>query len=425
MRLFWPTLLAAFMPACLLGFDADGLNEGDQPAAGAGQGGVGGGVTGGSGGRGGSAGQGGEAGVAGGAQPGGSGGAAGSAGGDSCGRARPETCDDGTLDDPENCCARGRSCNGGTCTEGECGAVKLGPSPNAENEELLDVVVAGGTVFWASGYGSRLYATPTSGGGPVTIHATSNDAPAKYITRLATDSTHVYYTNYGTGRIVRVPLGGGGLEIVSQVSPGATAPEAGFGQIAVGGGFAFWALENTGGVYAAPLGGDLPADPIVLDETLDAHGVAVDNTHVYWSTQGNTIVRRPLTNLSAQNETVLTGQDVLGDIEVFGDRVYWSDFTTVYSSVTDGLNKLVVTVFSEGSGSPFGIAADDQHVFVTTNGTNEPPRPGAVFRVPLLGGPKVELATAAAPGEVRAVALDCDSIYVANGPDHNVLKLTR
>jgi hypothetical protein len=174
-----------------------------------------------------------------------------------------------------------------------------------------------------------------------------------------------------------------------------------------------------------PLGGPLPAEPIVLDETLQAHGVATDGTHVYWSTQGKTIVRRPFADLLGQNETVLTGQDVVGDIEVFGDRVYWSDFATVYSSVKNGLNELVVTVFSDGPGSPFGIAADDRHVFVTTGGANEPPRPGGVFRVPLLGGPKVELATAAGPGEVRAVALDCDSIYVANNPDHNVLKLTR
>ncbi len=427
-RFLGPALLTAFVPACLLGFDADGLNDEGPVGPGAGQGGASGAGVGA--GQGGSAGEG-LGGVAGsadggagtGGQGGSGGGGGGSGGGGECGPVRPEACDPGAFDDAENCCVRGRSCQGGVCEQGECGEVAFGASPDASNEEVLDVAVAGGQVFWSSGFGTRLYATPV-GGGPVTIHANSNDAPQRYITRIAVDRTHVYYTNYGTGRIMRVPLGGGGLEIVAQVPAGASPPEAGFGQIDAGGGFVFWALEISGGVYAARVDGMLPTEPIVLDET-KGYGVATDGAHVYWGTEAGRIVRRPLADLSAPNETVVTGQDAVRDVEVIGDRVYWTDFSTVFSARKDGENELVVVVLSGDGRTPFGIAGDGEQIFVSTGGSVEPPRNGGVFRVPPFGGQKVELATAAGPGDIRAVAVDCEAVYVANGPGQNVLKLAR
>jgi hypothetical protein len=335
---------------------------------------------------------------------------------------RPDTCEPGTLDEPENCCVAGRSCQGGTCQSGECGPVQIGASPSPVDEELLDVAVSGDRVFWASGYGNHLYMTSIDGG-PVFTHATSNDAPDQYITRLDADATHVYYTNWGTGRIVRVAVAGGGLEIVAEVPNNGGQPQAGFGQIAVGGGHVFWAMENTGGVYHVSLG-DMPADAVLIDANGN-HGVATDGEHVYWGTGNSTILRAPLSDLAAPPQTVVSDQGVIDDLEVIGDRVYWAGYGSLQSAVKDGQNKLIVTLYSEGGPSVHGIAGDGRDVFFTTAGSSEPPIPGYLYRAPALGGARVELAKSTSLGPMRAVVMDCDTVYVANSTDLTVFKLTR
>ncbi|HEU4532849.1 MAG TPA: hypothetical protein VFS00_01980, partial [Polyangiaceae bacterium] len=354
--------------------DVDSPGGGAGGASGAaGAAGVGGGSAGG--GTGGSAGAGGRGG-------GGMGGGAGA--GPICLPQRPATCAPGTLDDAENCCVADRNCQGGACAGGECGAVVLAQSSSPEPEEVLDVVVVGDQVFWSTGFGRKLYMTSIDGG-PVFTHATSDQDPG-FITRLAADGTHVYYTNFGTGRIVRVPLGGGALETVAEVTAAAAPPQAGFGQIAVGGGFVFWAMETTKGVYYAPLA-NLPAQPVLLEEK-GAHGVATDETHVYWGGESGTIVRRPLSDLAAPSEEVVTGQGSVADVEVIENRVYWVGSGGVSSAEKDGLNRLLVTLYNEAGPPPLGIASDGRDVFITTAGSAEPPTPGALYRVPLLGGPK-------------------------------------
>ncbi|HEU4532710.1 MAG TPA: hypothetical protein VFS00_01285, partial [Polyangiaceae bacterium] len=352
----------------------------------------------------------------------GGGGAAGG-GGDGCDVVRPDACSPETLDDAENCCASGRSCQGGACEAGECRAVMAAVSPSALTEEVLDVVVVGGNLYWTSGYGSKLYMTP-AGGGPVYTHATSDEeGGVRFITRLAADATHLYYTNFGSGRIVRVPLEGGAPELVAVVPDTIPKPEAGFGQIAAGGGFVAWAMATTGGVYVAPLA-SLPAEPLELAPGL-GYGVAIDATHVYWGTEGGTIMRRPLANLSAASETVVEAQNPVRDLAVAGDRVYWADIRAVYSAAKVGVNKLLLTLYDNGPTPPLGVATDGRHVYVTTAGRSEPPSPGALYRVPLLGGSKVKLAETQQVGDMRAVAIGCNTLYLANNGDQNVLKLAR
>ncbi len=350
------------------------------------------------------------------------GGGTGGAGG-GCLPERPDTCEPTTLDDPESCCIAGRSCQGGACESGECGPVPIAASQNPDGEEVLDVVVVGDKVFWSSGYGTKLYMTSIDGG-PQFTHATSNDSPNKYLTRLAADAEHIYYTNWGSGRIVRVPVEGGALEIVAEVPDSGTPPEAGFGQIALGGGHVFWAMANTGGAYHAALA-SLPAEAELLDAA-GWHGMATDETFVYWSTTDGAILKRPLSDLSAAPETVVSGQGSILDIEVIEDRVYWATYGSVSSAVKDGLNKLLVTVYNGGV-TPLGIAGDGRDVFFTLAGCDScnPPARGYLYRAPVLGGPLVELVASTGFGDVRGVTMDCDTVYAANSADRSVLKLTR
>jgi hypothetical protein len=373
------------------------------------------------------------AGGAGGAGEGG-GGHGGQAGGGSagtgsvtCAPARPAVCEPDTLDDPENCCVRGRSCLGGMCKAGECRPVKLGEPPDelpeGESKEVVDLVVADGRVFWSSGLGRNIYTVPISGGA-VTVHATSNEPPDYDISRLAADATHLYFTNYFSGRITRVPIGGGNLEIVAEVPGG----QAGFGPIAVAGGFVFWNLDATSGVYAAPIGGPLPAQPIVLD-TAEGDGLSTDGVHVYWGIDDTgLIMRRPLADLSAPAQVLVTDQYDIRDLQVFGDRVYWVAESKVRSALKDGQNELIVDVLDSAPGVPRGMVSDGFDLFVTTTGSDDPLAPAKLYRVPLIGGPKVQLATSIAKGRevsMRTIGADCSAIYVANDADFNVLKMAR
>jgi hypothetical protein len=146
---------------------------------------------------------------------------------------------------------------------------------------------------------------------------------------------------------------------------------------------------------------------------------------VYWGTESSSIVRLPFSDLSAAPQLVVGAQGTLRDVEVAGDRVYWANFESVNSADKNGVNRLVVPLYQNGPTIPFGIASDGLHVYVTTAGLASESEHGTLYRIPLLGGPRVKLAETQGFGGMRAVVLDCNTIYLANNGEHDVLKLAR
>ncbi len=356
---------------------------------------------------------------------GGTGGAGGSGGG--CLPLRPAVCEEGTLSDPENCCIKGRSCQGGECKDGTCTPVVIAAYEDPANEDMLDVVVAGDSVFWSSGGGGKVYRVSIDGG-EVFEHTTSTDTPSN-VARLATDSEYIYFSNYFTTRISRVPIEGGNPQIVTEVAGGSDG--AGLGNLVVAQNKVFFRLEQAGGLYYAPLD-NLPATATLL-ETTKARGVSADETHVYFATGTNAekLVRLPLDDLGGNPQTVYSGVAPIVEIGVFQDRVYFATFgsSPFVSALKDGNNSLVISLANNVLFVP-DMVSDGNDVFFTLagcqmNGNCGTPSKGGLFRTSVAGGPKVELATTTEFGDMYGVTMDCDTVYFTSPTDHQLLKLTR
>jgi hypothetical protein len=323
----------------------------------------------------------------------------------------PDDCVAGTPDDPESCCAPGRSCQGGDCVLGACQKVVLQSSP--ADAESIGIVVVGDRLVWSSGYGRRLYWTHTAGGPRYELaNATDNG----FVTQIAADADRIYFLDYGGPSVRSVPLRGGPIQLVSQVLPAVSA-EAGFGRIVVGDGYVYWAMDISGGVWkAATDGADQDAAVQVAD--VQAFGVAVDGTHVYWSEPGQGLIRR--LKLSAigsgeQPETVVSNGESVSELALQGDRVFWEAGSSIGTALKEGYNQELITLAS-GESNVWSLTVDDAYVYWTNEGSSE------VRRVSRLGDGLATLATGNAPW---GIAQDCGAIYWTNSGTRAIEKLAK
>ena len=97
---------------------------------------------------------------------------------------------------------------------------------------------------------------------------------------IAVDGASVYFNDYTSGTVSRVPLGGGAVAILAS---GQTVPDG----IAVDARFVYWA-DDANTVMAVPIGG---GQAIALASGVpDTVGVALSRNCVYWtSQQGGTV----------------------------------------------------------------------------------------------------------------------------------------
>jgi hypothetical protein len=330
-----------------------------------------------------------------------------------CSPVVPATCDPDLLDDAENCCVTGRSCRGGACVKGVCEATLV--TPSEPNEEALDVIVVGPMIAWTSGNGRKVYTTSIDGGTP-TILSWAEALGFAYVTSLATDGQHVYFTDYGGPKIGRVPLEGGETEVMAE-APG--SPSALFGRIAAGGGWVCWATEIPGNVWCARTTDPTPATPLLI-ATAAVIGVAMDATHVYWGDNtAGAIQRRALADLDAQGppETVVSGQPMgIGELALDQDRVYWILWGSVLSARKEGLNQGLLQLVTQEL-EPTSLTADGVSVYWSTRTD-----PGAVRKVPRLGGAAETIATTVG---AQGITDDCDTVYWVETLSHQVRKVTK
>ncbi len=98
----------------------------------------------------------------------------------------------------------------------------------------------------------------------------------------------------------------------------------------------------------------------VIEGEVEVIGIALDATHIYWTTgMDGAVRRRPLAG--GNIETLYMGWPVY--IDVRGPRLYWSDYSTgeIWSSDLAGGDQVVLGNVTTAS----GIAADDGGVYVT------------------------------------------------------------
>lgn len=138
-------------------------------------------------------------------------------------------------------------------------------------------------LYWVSNYGSAdsdIYAVPIDGGARISVWDVGGSRQAAYV---AVDATHVYWTEYTSGDAVRrVPLDGG--------APQRLALGLGAGGIAVDATHVYWAENHRlagSGIFVrrVPKGGGV-VQTLYADSGTTAvespQPLVIDDTYVYW-----------------------------------------------------------------------------------------------------------------------------------------------
>jgi hypothetical protein len=184
------------------------------------------------------------------------------------------------------------------------------PAP-ADVSPIVDLVTDGTHLFYSDG--QRVYRVSVSGGTPEVV-----SAGWSRITRLAVDDNSLYFTDYVTGVVVKLPT----------CAPALTAQQLGNDS------------QDGGGVGGAPNQNDVPAQggsaacdpvanphgcpaPTVVMTTSDPFGLALDADYLYYSTEdaSGSVMRLPLGG--SVPEAIATGEPSPFDIAVDDKNVYW------------------------------------------------------------------------------------------------------
>ncbi|MBW2456388.1 MAG: hypothetical protein JRI68_17845, partial [Deltaproteobacteria bacterium] len=223
------------------------------------------------------------------------------------------------------------------------------------------------------------------------------------------------------GRIHRAEVGASGTqEVIAEVEGGL----AGWGRITVRDGLVFWAMADTEGVWLANADGS-SSTPTMIAEAPVPYGIAVDDTHVYWSERGfddePTGKIRRLARIDigtpAGPDTLETQEDRPSEIALDETHVYWvTDGGSVSRIVKDGSSPMEDLSIEEHE--PAGIRVDDVFVYWTD------PQDMAVRKVRKDGSGYTEVVQLTDGVFPLGLDQDCDTLYFT-ADDLNVRLVTK
>ena len=180
-------------------------------------------------------------------------------------------------------------------------------------------------------------------------------------TFVAVDGTYLY-TSTNVGRLVRVPKGGGAP---FDLAAGLIDP----GGIQVVGSSILWAIIGENRIVSVPIAGGTP-DPIVVNQT-GVRVVATNASTMVWAT-ATAILR---SDLAGQNIVMVANAEAPFGLAIDDTHVYWSN-TDGTSVVKAPLAGGASTVLATGLSSPAVLAVDERYVYFTST------QDGTVHRVP-------------------------------------------
>jgi hypothetical protein len=206
--------------------------------------------------------------------------------------------------------------------------------------------------------GGAIYGVPAGGGAPVKL--LSGDATHEIFDVLTFDARNIYYSSLDhdapalSYSLRSVPIAGGAPTALSSLLGSISG-------IAVDANNVYFGVETDtlddagytvfhGEIHSVPIAGG--SQQVLATAAAGLGGVAVDATHVYWTTSGS-VLKTPI--VGGATETLASGQLNSREVAVDAVGVYWIDYGTVGTDCTstDGsLWELAV-----GSSAPVNLAS--------------------------------------------------------------------
>lgn len=355
-----------------------------------------------------------------------------------CPPEKPGKCEEKYQSDAENCCAEGRSCQGGECVEGKCQSTPMAQS--GASEEGLSIVMSGDRVMWSSGYGRSIYRTNLDGGGITTL-VSYDQTDFEYITMLAVDpeGEYVYFTDYGSHRIGRVSVEDGQpitfAEVPDSMAPGA---KGGFGRILVHGEHIYWAMDfqqtmmGSSHIWRAPRDpqGSLPVQAEMVVQNEGAFGLVGDDEYLYFGDNIKRTIERLRWEEAGQGtaEVLASSQDSIGELAVDNENIYWATYHQVRYQKKDVL-KGSISLLPEVDSYIWGIVSDGRDLYFSSVGDSDKVT-GKLWRAPRGSGVAADnlfeppVLGMQAKG-ISSLTEDCDTVYFLIKEGGLVRKMTK
>lgn len=344
------------------------------------------------------------------------------------------TCEAGTLcggascidttTDGRNCGACGHDCFGGGCSASAClpvalasnqaspfglavdsqrvywanndydssfatcllsGCTDAGPTTLLSSQTLpADVFLANGHLYMSEyghedgGLGAVLACDPTDCAKTVVTIA---NEPVRNPVAVVADSTAVYWSNFGAGRIDTCSTSGGcGAAPATLANDTPGGPWYG---LAIASQSIYWTSQakDAGAVYACAVGGC--AKPTTI--AMSAGGpwdLAVDGTYVFWTTgDDGQVLRCPLAGCGSDAPFVIAAnQGFPGGIAADASGVYWVNQKSggVLHCAATGCPSSGPQVLATGQNQPWEIVLDDKSLYWSNAGTSND---GSIMRL--------------------------------------------
>lgn len=308
-------------------------------------------------------------------------------------------CQSNLQNDPEHCGRCGHDCLGGSCTGGRCDAVVLAPNLTTPS----GIAVGADDVYFTTYESGTVQSVKKSGGAVTTL--ASGEVRARGV---AVNAGTLYWAN-GDFTADDAGYKGGIWKCALPACTARTYVAAGDYDTAyptVHGAFLYFGTGEDDTVMRVPLAG---GGASTVATTARPFGIAVDDTHAYYTSEQANLYRAPLVGGSPEAVGPTIGPTT-GFVAVDDQRVYWAhtDATgngLVWSTAKATLGGAPTTYGSaQDNVSPVGIAVDAENVYWSTAGSvvaGVPAGDGKVLtckKVGCGGAPPVVLATGNANG---------------------------
>jgi len=244
----------------------------------------------------------------------------------------------------EHCGACGHSCQGGPCEDAACLPFLIA----SDQDHPLAITVNGTHVYWTDYNDGTVMRVPIQGG------VLPQELSANHVHPLGigVSASHVYWTESGDTSVWKANLDGtGDVEIAdSEIVPTA---------LAIDDTSVYWINDGIGSIRSAAL--DDGTLTTLAQMQQGPRGIAVYQKFLYWTNRDDGVIqRRDLVNMT--DSAVVTGLTQPTDIVADANGIYWIDGHRIWRADHDGGN---MGELAAGQVGAKRLAVDDQHVYWT------------------------------------------------------------